>query len=248
MDRINNELRTCSVLTGDFNTRCSKWCNNDITNANGRALDTLTSSAGYKQIINKPIHNVNNSLSCIDLIFFDNLNIVSNYGVDIPILEICHHNIIFGKINIRIPLPPSYVCQVWDYRKANVKNIQKAIQTFDWVKAFVNLSVDGKVDVLNETLMNIFRNYTPNKKVKCNYCQPPWMNEKINVPINVPMCFNLVCHIQNGMIIFLFGMSTCQKVCQFFKYSSYEMLREISIFYSYIKNSMLHLISWLYIS
>ena len=24
-----------------------KWCNNDITNANGRALDTLTSSAGY---------------------------------------------------------------------------------------------------------------------------------------------------------------------------------------------------------
>ena len=27
--------------------------------------------------------------------------------------------------------------------------------------------------------MNIFGNYTPNKKVKCNYCQPPWMNNKI---------------------------------------------------------------------
>ena len=40
-----------------------------ITNANGRALDTLASSAGYKQIINKPTHTVNNSFYCIDLIF-----------------------------------------------------------------------------------------------------------------------------------------------------------------------------------
>ena len=42
MDHINTELPTCSVLTGDFNARCSKWCNSDITNANGRALHTLT--------------------------------------------------------------------------------------------------------------------------------------------------------------------------------------------------------------
>ena len=42
MDHVNNELPTCSVLSGDFNAKCSKWCNDDITNANGRALDTLT--------------------------------------------------------------------------------------------------------------------------------------------------------------------------------------------------------------
>ena len=82
MDYINNELPTCSVLTGDFNSRYSKWSSNDITNANGRAHDTLTSSVGYKQIINKPTHPVNNSFSCADLIFCDNLNISSNYGVD----------------------------------------------------------------------------------------------------------------------------------------------------------------------
>ena len=96
------------------------------------------------------------------------MNIISNYDVDLSIFEKCHHSIIFGKINIRIPLLPSYVREVWDYRKANVKSIQKAIQTFDWVKAFGNLSVDEKDDVLNETLMNIFRNYIQNKKVKCN--------------------------------------------------------------------------------
>ena len=109
MDHINNELTTFFVLIGDFNARCSKWCNND--RANGRALDTLTSSAGYKQIINKPTHTANNSLSCIDLIFCHNLNIISNYGVDLSIFEKCH-NIIFGKSNIRIPLPSSYVREV----------------------------------------------------------------------------------------------------------------------------------------
>ena len=113
MDHINNECPTCSVLIGDFIARCFKWCNNDITNANGHALDTLTSSTGYKQIINKPTHIVSNSFSCIDLIFCNKLNIISNYGVNLSIFEKCHHNIIFGKINIRIPLPPSYVRELY---------------------------------------------------------------------------------------------------------------------------------------
>ena len=33
--------------------------------------------------------------------------------------------------------------------------------------------------VLNETLLNIFRNYIPNKKIKCDYRQPPRMNDNI---------------------------------------------------------------------
>ena len=32
---------------------------------------------------------------------------------------------------------------------------------------------------LNETLLNIFRNYNPNKKIKCDYRQPPWINDSI---------------------------------------------------------------------
>ena len=40
MDHINNELPTCSVLIGDFYAKCSKWFNNDTTNANGHTLDT----------------------------------------------------------------------------------------------------------------------------------------------------------------------------------------------------------------
>ena len=42
MDHINNELPICSVITGDLNDRCSRWCNKDVTNLVGHKMDTLT--------------------------------------------------------------------------------------------------------------------------------------------------------------------------------------------------------------
>ena len=55
-------------------------------------------------------------------------------------------------------------------------------------------------------------------------------------------------NMPNGVPIFQLGVQSCQRACQFFKHSSYEMLREISVLYYYIKNSTLYLISYLYIS
>ena len=108
-----------------------------------------------------------------------NQSIISNHGVNVSIFDKCHHIIIYGKINIRVHLPPAYVREVWDYEKTNIQNIKKAIFNFDWNKTFENLSVDEKVDFLNKTLLNIFRNYIPNKKIKCDYRQPPWMTDII---------------------------------------------------------------------
>ena len=164
LNNINDELPLCSIVAGDFNACCSSWWKNDITNLQGQELDSLTLSAGYNQIIDKPTHVINTFMSSIDLIFCTNQSVISNHGVDVSIFDKCHHNIICGKINIRVPLPPTYVREVWDYEKANIENIKKAISNTDWNKAFENLSVDEKVDFLNETLLNIFRNYIPNKK------------------------------------------------------------------------------------
>ena len=64
-------------------------------------------------------------------------------------------------------------------KKANIENIKKAISNINWNKGFENLSIDEKVELLNKTLLNIFRNYTPNKKIKFDYRQPPWMTDNI---------------------------------------------------------------------
>ena len=36
-----------------------------------------------------------------------------------------------------------------------------------------------KVELFNKTLLNIFPNYNPNKNIKCDYRQPPWMTDNI---------------------------------------------------------------------
>ena len=118
-------------------------------------------------------------MSCSDLLFCTNRNRISIYGVDVSILDKYHHNIIFGKVNIRVQLLPVYIRQVCNYSQANVENIKSAIFNFNWSKAFENLSVDGKVKHLNKTLINIFLNYIPNAKIKCDYRQPPWITDNI---------------------------------------------------------------------
>ena len=175
LNNINQEFPLCAIVTRDFNARCSRWWQNDITKSAGQEIDSLTLSAGYKQIIDIPTHIVNNSMSCI----CTNQNTISNYGVDVSIFDKCHHNIIFGKVNICVPLPPVYIREVWNYSQANEENIKYAISNFNWSKAFENLSVNGKVEHLNETLLNTFRNFLPNKKIKCDYRQPLWINDNI---------------------------------------------------------------------
>ena len=44
--------------------------------------------------------------------------------IDIPIFDKYYHDIIYGTFNIRVPLQPTYICEVWDYKKANVENIK----------------------------------------------------------------------------------------------------------------------------
>ena len=70
LSQINDKLPICSVVTGDFNSQCSRWWRNDITNFAGKEIDDfLTSSTGYTQIIDKATHVINNSKSYTDLIF-----------------------------------------------------------------------------------------------------------------------------------------------------------------------------------
>ena len=96
LSQINDEFHLCSILAGDFNTCCTNWWNNDITNPAGGEIASLTSSVGYTQINDKPTHVINNSTSCIDLRFFTNQNVISKYGVDASIFDKCHQNIIFS--------------------------------------------------------------------------------------------------------------------------------------------------------
>ena len=77
-----------------------------------RSLESLTLSAGYNQVIDQPTHVINHSMSFNDLIFCTNQSVVSNHGLDVSIFDKCHHNIIYGKVDIRVLFPSSYVQEI----------------------------------------------------------------------------------------------------------------------------------------
>ena len=50
-------------------------------------------------------------------------SLFSKFDVDLSLFDKCHHNIIFGKFRISVPLPPKYIYEVWEYKKNRCKNI-----------------------------------------------------------------------------------------------------------------------------
>ena len=67
----------------------------------------------------------------ISSIFCTNQNTITNYGV-VLIFRKCHHNFIFGKVDLRAPLPPVHIREVWNYSQANAENIKYAIYNFSF--------------------------------------------------------------------------------------------------------------------
>ena len=69
-------------------------------------IKNLTSQFGLHQVIEEPIHILDTSYSCIDLIFALQPNLVNESGVHSSLHSNCHHQIIFAKFNLEVAYPP----------------------------------------------------------------------------------------------------------------------------------------------
>ena len=145
---------------GDFNARSKSWWPDDITSPEGTDINSLTTVHGLQQLISKPTHLLPNSLSCIDLIFTDQPNLVVDSGVHPSLHPNCHHQIIFCKFNLMIQYPPPYECLVWDYTHSDGKAIAKALDQIDWSFLFSNKNIHEQVSILNRTYKCFFKFYS----------------------------------------------------------------------------------------
>ena len=74
-----------AVAIGDFNARSSSWCINDKSNYEGTKIAT---EYDLKQVITEPIHLLENSSFCLDLIFKSQPNLVMDAGAHRPYPQI----------------------------------------------------------------------------------------------------------------------------------------------------------------
>ena len=168
MEKLLSDINKCkpslSVITGDFSARSSYWWCKDI-NTVGLKLFSLTSSNDFSQLINEPTHIQANSSSCIDFILTDQPNLSVNSGVHSSLHPNCHHHIVHSRFNLNIYNLPPYQRSIWDYKKADSTKIREALDTVNWEMFFDKKDLNAQVIALNETILNVFRNYIPNKYI-----------------------------------------------------------------------------------
>ena len=156
------------VVLGDFNSKSKSWYTNDSTDFEGLKNGHFNVlSFGSHQFINKLANILNNSSSCIELIFTTQLNLVMESGVHSSLDANCHCQL-YVKFNVNVFYPPSYEREVWHYELTNSHRIQRGIKNFDCEKAFVKVDVNKKELLFNETIILL-------EIVKCNDRDPPWI-------------------------------------------------------------------------
>ena len=69
--------------------------------------------------------------------------------------------------------------EIWHRQRADVDQIQQAIEQISWEKSFRNLNVNEMVSLFNKIIKNILTNYIPHKTITCDDKDPPWFNKNI---------------------------------------------------------------------
>ena len=139
---------------------------NDKTTTEGAKIIFVTSQYGLQQITNEPTHLLENSQSCIDLIFTSYPNLIVN-----------------AKFNLKIH-SPHLTNKKWCYGQGNTGLIRRAVQEFNSQVAFSNLYKSKTIYFSNKTILNIVLNFIPHETVICDDRDPPWVNTGIKNPIN----------------------------------------------------------------
>ena len=105
----------------------SNWYKYDATTYEGSKIDAIMSQFSLKQLIQEPTHILNDSLSCIDLIFTSQPDLVMESGVHSSLHQNCHHQLIYVKVNLKVFYPPLYereimalsTCKCWSNPTSN---------------------------------------------------------------------------------------------------------------------------------
>ena len=116
---------------------------------------------------------------CIDLIFNSQPNLLIASGVHSSLHPICHHQIIYAKLNLDVVYLPPNEREVWHYQKAKIDLIKRAINAFDCENAFSSINVDKMVYIFNKTIVNILCNFIRREIVLFDDRYHSWMNKEI---------------------------------------------------------------------
>ena len=175
-----------TFFTGDFNAHSQLWWSDGDTAPEGMEIDNLLSSVGLSQIITEPkIFEPNKNPSCIDLIITDQPNLILDCGTRASLDSYCHHQLIYCKVNFRIPHPPPFERKIWHFNRANTAAIKRSMNSFP-CHQHLNTITDPnwQVKTFTHIFLNIMSNFIPKGIKRFVPRDPPWISEPLKTMPN----------------------------------------------------------------
>ena len=74
-------------------------------------------------------------------------NLVMNAGIHPSLHAICHHKIVYAKVDLKIQYPPPYGREGWHFQKADINFIRKEMNKFNYEGPFFIFDVNKRVPV-----------------------------------------------------------------------------------------------------
>ena len=108
-----------------------------------------------------------------------------NSGVHSSLHPNRHHQIVHSSFNLNIHYPAPYQSLTWDYKKADSIKIREPLDSVNWERLFDKKDLNAQVLTLNEVILNVFRNFVPNKYITIDDKDPVWINETIKNKMKV---------------------------------------------------------------
>ena len=73
-----------------------------------------------------------------------------------------------------------YDRKIWQFNRADVDAISRAISHFPWQRSLHQIfDPSSQVTLLNDTILNVMSNFVPNKTIKIKPSEPEWINRQI---------------------------------------------------------------------
>ena len=94
MESVIQKNPFLTVVIGGFNARSLKWWTDDQATQEDFKIENLLSQFSPSQVINKPTHISQKSNSCVDLVFTNQGNLITDSGIRPSLHSNFQHHII----------------------------------------------------------------------------------------------------------------------------------------------------------
>ena len=158
------------IVLGDLNIHHARWLKHSNANTTlGERLWNACLDMGLKQLVKQPTRKE----YLLDLVISDVCELI-----DVKVLpELTDHRIVCVSLEVNVPIFPPVPREVWDFKRANWKDLKKEIASESWNKFLQSDDPDASSSRFLDRFADLCARYVPKKTISIRASQHPWLDD-----------------------------------------------------------------------